>query len=90
MVDSSLSNPYYYAKVKTSLTQFPLKLNAKLFSIPYRSVYEALGWNGLDCRENCLIIGEGVSAKMLQTSRRGRGQQDDSKYIGNAGSEMLS
>ncbi|GFX18473.1 hypothetical protein TNCV_3370461 [Trichonephila clavipes] len=32
----------------------------------------------------------GVSAKMLQTSRRGRGQQDDSKYIGNAGSEMLS
>ncbi|GFV30475.1 hypothetical protein TNCV_1293931 [Trichonephila clavipes] len=33
---------------------------------------------------------QGVSAKMLQTSRRGRGQQDDSKYIGNAGSEMLS
>ncbi|GFV76783.1 hypothetical protein TNCV_4730031 [Trichonephila clavipes] len=32
----------------------------------------------------------GVSAKMLQTSRRGRGQQDDSKYVGNAGSEMLS
>ncbi|GFT80724.1 hypothetical protein TNCV_1539691 [Trichonephila clavipes] len=31
-----------------------------------------------------------MSAKMLQTSRRGRGQQDDSKYIGNAGSEMLS
>ncbi|GFX94936.1 transposable element Tcb1 transposase [Trichonephila clavipes] len=33
---------------------------------------------------------QGVSAKMLQTSTRGRGQQDDSKYIGNAGSEMLS
>ncbi|GFU35307.1 hypothetical protein TNCV_2143581 [Trichonephila clavipes] len=32
----------------------------------------------------------GVSAKMLQTSGGGRGQQDDSKYIGNAGSEMLS
>ncbi|GFX63834.1 hypothetical protein TNCV_5033031 [Trichonephila clavipes] len=31
-----------------------------------------------------------VFAKMLQTSGRGRGQQDDSKYIGNAGSEMLS
>ncbi|GFX54203.1 hypothetical protein TNCV_2338371 [Trichonephila clavipes] len=38
-----------------------------------------------------VVLGpNGVSAKMLQTSRRGRGQQDDSKYIGNAGSEMLS
>ncbi|GFU51202.1 urease [Trichonephila clavipes] len=33
--------------------------------------------------------GQLLLAKMLQTSRRGRGQQDDSKYIGNAGSEML-
>ncbi|GFT50286.1 transposable element Tcb2 transposase [Trichonephila clavipes] len=37
-----------------------------------------------------VVQSTGVSAKMLQTSRRGRGQQDDSKYIGNAGSEMLS
>ncbi|GFV04274.1 ig-like domain-containing protein [Trichonephila clavipes] len=29
-----------------------------------------------------LAVGNGVSAKMLQTSRRGRGQQDDSKHIG--------
>ncbi|GFW47636.1 hypothetical protein TNCV_2828291 [Trichonephila clavipes] len=64
---------------------------------------EGIKLNEIDCEESeesVDVIGnipgnpdiyiQGVSAKMLQTSRRGRGQQDDSKYIGNAGSEMLS
>ncbi|GFT11760.1 hypothetical protein TNCV_3684051 [Trichonephila clavipes] len=44
----------------------------------------------LICRRTRCTCIQGVSAKMLQTSRRGRGQQDDSKCIGNAGSELLS
>ncbi|GFX53199.1 RNase H domain-containing protein [Trichonephila clavipes] len=81
VVSPSIVPSRNFAELNRTVTCMVLKANDRRTSCPCHDEFRG---------PRSEYVRQGVSAKMLQTSRRGRGQQDDSKYIGNAGSEMLS